>query len=199
MVCRCVLLFSFACFFFFRPKPQGPSKKSKKSKVNFQQGTEGGDAAIQSMTIPPCSCGAERRFEFQLMPSLLHVLEVDKHAQLQQEEDGATSSTTPASLDAIMSADYGGMNWGAIAVYTCTKEDCSCSEDYLVVQASVDATPCKRAVAPADAPVFIKEGQTFDALTNEEDLIQGCNDDDDDDDTVYSVVDESDLVFTLDG
>jgi Programmed cell death protein 2, C-terminal putative domain len=172
----------------YSPRPQGSSSKppkGKKSKVNFQA-SENNTNDEATMTIPPCSCGAERRFEFQLMPSLLHVLEVDKHA---------TSNHQTDDLDVIMSADYGGMNWGSIAVYTCTQPDCGCSEDYLVVQASVDETPCKRAVA--DAPVFIDEGQTFDPLTSDGVALEGCNDDGEEDED--TVADESDLVFTLDG
>lgn len=156
--------------------------------MNFQKTDK--DSEPPAFTVPPCPCGAERRFEFQLMPSLLHVLEVDKHAAAGGDANGNTNAH---DLDAILSADYGGMNWGAIAVYTCPKADCTQQEDYLVVQASVDEAPRKRAVA--DAPVFIKEDQKFDALTNDGDL-EGCNDDDDDDDTVVT---ESGLVFTLDG
>ena len=163
--------------------------------MNFQQAPEP-QQQQQSLVVPPCPCGAERQFEYQIMPSLLHVLDVDKHATQQQQQDNNVDNDSPPDLDVIMSADYGGMNWGAIAVYTCTKNaDCDNQEDFLILQASVDETPCKRAVA--DAPVFIKEGQTFDALTNEGDLLAGCNaDEDDDDDTVAT---ESDLVFTLDG
>ena len=106
-------------FASYRPKPQGSVPKGKKSKVNFQQAESKGSEAI---VIPPCSCGAERQFEYQIMPSLLHVLEVDKHATQNQDN--------PSDLDAIMSADYGGMNWGTIAVYTCPKTDC-CTEDFL--------------------------------------------------------------------
>ena len=127
------------------------------------------------------------------MPSLLHVLEVDKHATSDSNTstDDPTSSTSTSNLDAIMSADYGGMNWGAIAVYTCVQTDC-CSDDFLVVQASVDETPQKRVVV--DTPVSIREDETFDALTNEGTMLEGYDDDDDD-----TVATESDLVFTLDG
>lgn len=44
--------------------------------------------------IPPCSCGAKRTFEFQVMPQLLNSLGVD---------------STGASID-----------WGTVAVYTCS-------------------------------------------------------------------------------
>ncbi|XP_074521957.1 programmed cell death protein 2 [Halichoeres trimaculatus] len=50
--------------------------------------------------IPPCTCGAKRTFEFQVMPQLLNSLSVD---------------STGASID-----------WGTLAVYTCTN---SCNHD----------------------------------------------------------------------
>uniref|UniRef100_UPI00358FDA81 programmed cell death protein 2 isoform X3 n=1 Tax=Myxine glutinosa TaxID=7769 RepID=UPI00358FDA81 len=48
-----------------------------------------------SHDIPPCSCGAQRAFEFQIMPQLLNDLNVDKLG---------------ASID-----------WGTLAVYTCSQ------------------------------------------------------------------------------
>ncbi|XP_026234662.1 programmed cell death protein 2 [Anabas testudineus] len=50
--------------------------------------------------IPPCTCGAKRVFEFQVMPQLLNSLCVD---------------STGASID-----------WGTVAVYTCSD---SCNHD----------------------------------------------------------------------
>lgn len=50
--------------------------------------------------IPPCTCGAKRIFEFQVMPQLLNSLSVD---------------STGASID-----------WGTLAVYTCSA---SCDGD----------------------------------------------------------------------
>ncbi|XP_058485409.1 programmed cell death protein 2 [Solea solea] len=50
--------------------------------------------------IPPCTCGAKRTFEFQVMPQLLNSLCVD---------------STGASID-----------WGTLAIYTCSA---SCNHD----------------------------------------------------------------------
>ncbi|XP_053274459.1 programmed cell death protein 2 isoform X1 [Pleuronectes platessa] len=50
--------------------------------------------------IPQCTCGAERTFEFQVMPQLLNSLHVD---------------STGASID-----------WGTVAIYTCSA---SCNRD----------------------------------------------------------------------
>ncbi|XP_041843177.1 programmed cell death protein 2 [Melanotaenia boesemani] len=53
--------------------------------------------------IPPCTCGAKRMFEFQVMPQLLNCLPVD---------------STGASID-----------WGTLAVYTCSAS-CSHGDQY---------------------------------------------------------------------
>ena len=83
------------------------------------------------------------------MPSLLHVLDVDKHARSKQSEP-----STDASIDELMRREYenGGMNWGTIVLYTC-KDCCKSREDFLVVQDSVDGQPEKRAGPTADAMV----------------------------------------------
>ena len=205
---HCVLpSISFFSFFVLlacnSPRPNiGNPNKTTNTKVSFQQQKKNKkNAPPPTLVIPPCSCcGAERRFEFQLMPSMLHVLEVDKHATATTNHEGSDDRAT--NLEDIMSADYGGMNWGVVAVYTCPNGSgdggCSSKEEILVVQASVDATPQKRSVAPSDVPVYIPEDQTFDAQTEEDNYMVGCNNDDfDDDETV--VGDEEDLVFTPDG
>ena len=186
-----------------RPRPPTDDKPNSNTKVSFQpqqhpqkkkqnkKSKKKQQPIIEPLVIPKCPCcGVDRQFEFQLMPSLLHVLDVDKHAT-------TSSSANSNNLDDIMSADYGGMNWGTIAVYTCPETSCSNKEEFLVVQASVDETPHKRAVAPSDVPVPISEDQTFDPIT-EDGNFEG-DDDDDDDASVASCVSESDLVFTLDG
>ena len=129
---------------------------------------------------------------------MLHVLQVDKHAAASAE-----SHINGTNLQDILSADYGGMNWGVVAVYTCPTSSCSNKEELLVVQASVDtlaqiSSPKRRPVPPADAPdCVIPDGQTFDAQTEEGNFMVGCNNGDfDDDETV--VGDEEDLVFTPD-
>ena len=198
-----------------RPRPPTQQEGVKNSKVSFQQqqqqqrknnkkGNKKGDSSSTTATspivIPKCpSCGMDRRFEFQLMPSLLHVLEVDKHAVAKSKEQQQTdSSTSNNTLEDIMKDDYGGMNWGVLAIYTCPSNTCTNQEEFVVVQASVDETPRKRAGAlPSDAPVFIPENQTFDPLTEDGDL--QMNDDEDDNDDEDTCVDENDLVFTLDG
>lgn len=74
--------------------------------------------------VPPCSCGAQRIFECQLLPSVLQFLEVDKFSGKQQED----------GINNLMS---NGINWGSVAIFTCPKE-CEESEEALVIQESVD-------------------------------------------------------------
>lgn len=79
--------------------------------------------------VEPCACGAERVFECQILPSILHVLEVEKYS-------GAAAK--PAGISDLMSD---GMNWGSVAVYSCPKACAASQEEYLVVQESVDGQP----------------------------------------------------------
>lgn len=105
------------------------SKGGGKQKMNEE---------IDLPKIPPCPCGAERVFECQLMPSLLHVLEVDKHSTSQEE------SLQPQNLDQLMHFENGGQNWGAIAIYTCPANCNTSSDEFVLVQDSVDGKPEKR-------------------------------------------------------
>jgi pre-rRNA-processing protein TSR4 len=76
--------------------------------------------------VSPCSCGAKRIFECQLLPSLLHVLQVDKHSGASESGIGNLMST--------------GMNWGSVAVFTCP-DSCDQNKEVLVIQKSVDEQP----------------------------------------------------------
>jgi pre-rRNA-processing protein TSR4 len=79
--------------------------------------------------VEPCVCGAQRVFECQILPSILHTLEVEKYS-------GA--ATKPAGISDLM-AD--GMNWGSVAVYSCPNACAASQEEYLVVQESADGQP----------------------------------------------------------
>ena len=89
--------------------------------------------------VPSCACGAKRLFEFQLLPSILHKLEVDSHLG----DDEACSDM----MDLISS---GGMNWGNLAIYSCSD---SCEEnrdEFIVLQESVSDTQERRPTRDAD-------------------------------------------------
>lgn len=79
--------------------------------------------------VEPCVCGAQRVFECQILPSILHTLEVEKYS-------GAAAK--PAGISDLMSD---GMNWGSVAVYSCPNACVASQEEYLVIQESVDGRP----------------------------------------------------------
>ncbi|KAL7552726.1 hypothetical protein ACHAWF_015962 [Thalassiosira exigua] len=83
-------------------------------------------------TIPTCSCGADRMFEFQVLPSLLHVLDVDVHASGGKNDD---------VMNLISS---GGMNWGALAVYSCSESCDKSREEFIIVQDAVCDAPIEK-------------------------------------------------------
>jgi Programmed cell death protein 2, C-terminal putative domain len=134
-------------------------------------------------------------FEMQILPSLLHVLAVDKYAP---------PVTTGTNIAGARIAQ-GGMNFGNIAIYTCSKA-CDASDSALaVVQESVDDCELPVDYKPSAsmaqahdpfAPVVIDENAQFDVdedFGDEDDGDYGddfdddCDDDDDDDeDMEYS-------------
>lgn len=116
--------------------------------------------------LPPCSCGARRLFHFQLLPSLLHVLQVDKYVRDSTVGDRNWSETY----------ESGGMDWGNIAVYTCSAR-CDSEEAYCVIQDSVDGRPSRQQQMKNHAEdVVIQEDAIFNADDDDE------NDEDDDED-----------------
>jgi len=78
-------------------------------------------------SAPKCTCGSDRKFEFQLMPSLLHILSVEKFAP----SPTLSSNSEPNSNDIITNK---GMNWGVIAVYSCCNSCDESREEYVIVQ-----------------------------------------------------------------
>lgn len=90
-------------------------------------------------TIPPCSCGAQRVFEFQLLPSLLHVLDVDS---VNSNNDDDNDNITDLS-------SIGGMNWGSIAVYSCPESCDESREEFLIVQESGEDVETKQQTSEA--------------------------------------------------
>ena len=90
-------------------------------------------------SVPNCSyCGEERKFEMQVLPSILDALEVDKY----QTESKTKTKDGSLALDDLLS---NGLNFGSIAVFTCSNTSCRVEERaaYLVIQKSVDDLPEK--------------------------------------------------------
>jgi len=71
-------------------------------------------ASMPPPVVPPCSnCGAPRKFEFQVMPQVLHFLRVD------------SSSVGIGDHNAVNALD-----WGSLDVYTCTASCDGASSSY---------------------------------------------------------------------
>jgi Programmed cell death protein 2, C-terminal putative domain len=117
----------------------------------------------------------------QLLPSLLHVLEVDKHVK----SDSVSSRTNPEQSTLATAYESGGMDWGNIAVYTCANASCvGEATEFCVVQDSVDESPTvpNRAMHQEDA--IIQEDSKFDD-DDEEDECEGIIEDNEDDGSVW--------------
>lgn len=83
---------------------------------------------------PICTaCGTKCDFEMQLLPSLLHILQVDQFSPA-----GSVAQEGGTGIGDLLSK---GMNWGSVAVYTCPNASCNSHEGSLVIQASVDENP----------------------------------------------------------
>jgi Programmed cell death protein 2, C-terminal putative domain len=106
--------------------------------------------------IPPCaSCGAPLQWELQLLPSLLHALRVDDHAAV----------TTNNAITGLPQ----GMDWGNIAIYTCSNRSCTSAQAYCIVQDSIDG----RAYAQARSRPFQPDHNvppSFDADSLEDEI-----------------------------
>jgi hypothetical protein len=150
--------------FHYRPIEKPSKKQSQSSK------------ATVAPSVPPCSCGASRVFEMQILPSLLHILKVDQYA------DASNTTGVEAALT------LGGMNFGNIAIYTCSNACGASDEACVLVQQSVDdcqLPPSYARLPAATAPVVIDENTQFDVdepLENEEEDGEDMTDDDDMDD-----------------
>jgi len=92
-------------------------------------------------TIPTCTCGAQRKFECQLMPSLLNVLDVDKYSYIDTH-----NNSSKLTIEQVLSKNEGGMNWGVLAVYSCSDSCNQSIEEFVIIQDSVDVIPKKMAL-----------------------------------------------------
>mmetsp|Transcript_30553 Transcript_30553/g.72079 ORF Transcript_30553/g.72079 Transcript_30553/m.72079 type:complete len:444 (+) Transcript_30553:138-1469(+) len=91
-------------------------------------------------SVPQCTCcGEEQRFEFQVLPTILDALAVEKY----QAESRTKTTGEALALHDLLS---NGLNFGSIAVFTCSNASCGPEEKEasLVIQKSVDDLPEKR-------------------------------------------------------
>jgi Programmed cell death protein 2, C-terminal putative domain len=105
-----------------------PSEKTSSNSGTGASRQKGASEDVDSLplNVPLCSCGRKRVFEVQILPTLLHILEVDRYA------------TTSETAGWEQSYQDGGMNWGNIAIFSCPAA-CSASDtEFVIVQASVD-------------------------------------------------------------
>jgi pre-rRNA-processing protein TSR4 len=112
--------------------------------------------------VPRCpGCGTERIFEVQLLPSVLHVLEVDQYSG---ESSSSDLSKPQSGINALLST---GMNWGSVAMYTCPACPLGTHEEHLVIQKSVDEMPdCaedEEREMPSEATMAVMEDLDDDA------------------------------------
>lgn len=118
------------------------------SRQRMQKGRKQKGESPPFPHVKPCSCGRERIFEFEVLPSVLFALNVDIHAKAypQSSSQGSSIYSAEFSQDGGMEQKMngGGMDWGALAVYSCP--DCcdESREEFVVAQSSVDGTPTRR-------------------------------------------------------
>lgn len=151
-----------AHFFLLVDRPvESPSEEKRNIKQRAKAKKKTATQITVEPSIPPCPCGAPRLFEVQVLPSILHVLEVDK-----------------ASPGGDLGSLYNnGMNWGNICIYSCPKS-CNLSDsEYVVVQESVDEKPAEHRQALQD--VVIQEDSKFMDDEDDEDENEDCDESDD--------------------
>lgn len=82
----------------------------------------------QRLKIPACACGAERVFEFQLLPTINYFLKVDEIAAAAHATEESPDSEVSASSAAAI---RGGMDWVSLMIYSCP-QSCSRSREEVV-------------------------------------------------------------------
>ena len=117
---------------------KGRQKQRAAGRHTQKGGSEHSFPRVQS-----CACGRERIFELEVLPSVLFSLNVDMHAQTHPQPTSNGSKTTKEDgMEQKM--NNGGMDWGALVVYSCP-DSCDMSrEEFVVAQSSVDGTPTRR-------------------------------------------------------
>jgi pre-rRNA-processing protein TSR4 len=95
--------------------------------------------------VPDCACGAGRVFEFQVLPSLLHVLDVDGYATVVGGREKKENDDDVFDL-----INSGGMNWGSIAIYSCSLSCDDSREEFVIVQEAVGDAPMRKNAEKGD-------------------------------------------------
>jgi hypothetical protein len=101
--------------------------------------------------IPACvHCQTKLQFELQILPSILHILNVDNyHVQpitstRTNHNNDTTTQTISSNQIGSSSSSVGGMDWGNIAIYTCQNPMCynrsniKIVDAFCVIQDSID-------------------------------------------------------------
>ena len=114
------------------------------------------------LTIPKCSCGADRVFQLQVVPQILHILQVDKRAEKSASQESTEQTSKESASWDPKSFSSGGMNFGNLAIYSCSLgADCPTKESdcVVVVQDSVDEGPAETAVLNMDEDCLVEDTQ----------------------------------------
>jgi Programmed cell death protein 2, C-terminal putative domain len=170
-----------------RPLWSIPVRASKPNEISEDTKAKKGNAVTSpdalvlygyEQPISPCAtCNSPLQFELQLLPSLLHALRVDDHV--------VTTNDDNTSLPQ-------GMDWGNIAVYTCSNSSCVSEHAYCIVQDSIDGHAYAHARARQFQPAIMEEVPPSssdavpidDEMDGEEDGIIAEDDEEDDDECI---------------
>ena len=164
--------------------PQKATRHAKQRSRNKKKQHPSNTVWEPSM-VPPCLyCGAARVFELQLVPSLLHILEVDKFAlDSSYCTSGSNGSKQKQGLGAAF--EEGGMNWGNIAIFSCPQA-CASEQEYVLIQKSIDGQPSQPREGFQQGDVFIQENSKFDDDDDDDNDENEFDDDDDVEDEMES-------------